>query len=463
MLSKVTNKVVHFIGFCAVGFLTVAPAHANSLQESVVQALNHHPSVEAAVANRDALRQERREQWANHFPTLNIRGAGGRVFGDNSTSRGLLVTRGSAYSYLWEGSATLTQPLFNGFETFNRVKASDVRVSSAQSSIAEVRESLALSTVLAYMDVLRASTSLASVQKHDDKIDDYIDRIGSMVEQGGAEESMSVQAKDIGAQLKNTYHNLKGQSLSAEVTFSELTGFYPDETFNMPPSIFFKDLPDDVEIAVSYALEHHPSLRAAQLEAQALKHDVDADKQFYYPDFDGELSYLKRDQREEIGGEATDAKAVVRVNWDLSVAGGQAARVRQSKERARESLAQQEETKRRIERDVRIAYNEIQTAQNQLMVLKERRDLNVELVQNYNSQFEAARINLLQLLQSENALFNTELSLKNGTFRHVAAKFNALASMGVLQNALGVGLRRDRELPAPPPYVLKGSESADAR
>ena len=67
------------------GALFGVSADAENLEEAVVSALNYHPSVEAAIANRDAYIEERSEQWADYFPTLNVRATGGRAFGETST------------------------------------------------------------------------------------------------------------------------------------------------------------------------------------------------------------------------------------------------------------------------------------------------------------------------------------------------------------------------------------------
>ncbi len=419
------------------GALFSVPAYAENLEEAVVSALNYHPSVEAAIANRDAYIEERSEQWADYFPTLNVRATGGRAFGDNSTSRGLQVTRNSTYSYLWEGALTLTQPIFDGYETQHRVEAAQSRRESANFNIVDVREKLALSTVVSYMDVLRAREALSRLGKHGDKIADYQGRISKMVEEGAADETLLSQAQDIRAQLDNTLANLEGQIRKSHAKYEELVGRFPAEEMDRPvPRLDL--IPEDVNDALEYARAHHPMLRAAYYTEAAVLEDAEAEKQFYYPDVNGELSYLKRDQAEEIGGEVIDAKAVVRLNWDISTAGGQFARVRKNLQRHNESKAQRSETERQIIRDIRIAYGELETAKDQIKVLRERVRINEDLFKNYEAQFEGARINLLQLLQSDNALFNARLALVNGEFRVLASQFAVLASMGRLQESMNV-------------------------
>lgn len=437
-MSRTSRILAAKAGFLAATLcLLSASARAELLGPAVESALNHHPSVEAAIANRDAFAQEKREQWADHFPLLNVRGAGGRVYGDNSTSRGLTVTRGADYSYLWEGSVTLTQPIFDGFETFNRVDAADLRMESAGYEIIDVRENLALRTVLAYLDVLRGRDTLARINAHRTKLEEYQQRIQKMVDEGAADKSMAVQAQDIKSQLDSTMTDIEGQLKSANAEYAELTGHMPDDPMTLPEPRFDM-LPEDVAAGVSAALEMHPSLKAATMTSKALAYEAEAEKQFYYPDVSGELSYLERDQKDEIGGEAVDAKAVVRLNWDISLAGGQGARVRKTLYREHESRARRAETERQVERDVRIAYSDFATSGERVKIQTERVKINEDLFGNYEAQFEAARVNLLQLLQADNALFNAKLALLNGEYKLLASHFAVLASMGRLQEALNV-------------------------
>lgn len=417
--------------------LLASPGRAELLGQAVEAALNHHPSVEAAIANRDAFEYEREEQWANHFPSLNIRGAGGRIYGDNSTSRGLTVTRGAAYSYLWEGAVTLTQPLFNGFETFNRVDAAEMRRASASFNIADIRENLALQTTIAYLDVLRTREALEQLNVHKGKLADYQARIQNMVDEGAADASMVVQARDIKLQLESTIADIEGQLRTANARYAEFVGRLPDDPMEKPvPRLDM--LPDDLNSAVTFAKANHPSVKAARFTEKALGTEAEAEKQFYYPDVNGELSYLKRDQEDVIGGEVIDAKAVVRLNWDLSLAGGQFARARKAEKRHFEGRAQRAELERAIERDIRTAFSELKTARARLELQRDRVKINENLFENYEAQFNGARVNLLQLLQADNALFNTRLAQINGEYELLASQFALLASMGRLQEALNV-------------------------
>lgn len=413
------------------------PAQAESLTQAVVQALNQHPAVIAALANRDALAHERQEYVSDYFPELNVSASTGRMYADNSTSRGLSVTRGAGYSWVNEGSISLRQMIFDGFETMNRVEAAGARKDSANLDVIDVRESLAMRAVAVYLDVLRNQETLIRLRTQQSKLDDYIKRIATLVDEGIVDESMVAQARDVRAQLQSTEAAVEGSLAVAKADYREVIGREPEG--DMVRAGARNDiLPTDVEKAVQAALQTHPSLRAADLSAIAYERDAEAEEGVLYPDVSGELSYLKRDQRDLIGGESLDTRAMLRVNWTLQTGGEQFSRIKKTKSRQSESRARREERERQIERSVRAAYADIDSAAQQVSVLKDRVRLGQDLMRTQTTQFEGARITLLQLMQTDNALFNSEMTLLNGEYRYLAAQYAALAGMGKLQESFNI-------------------------
>ena len=418
-------------------YMVPAAARAEPLVDAVTEALNNHPSIDAAIANRDALQQERREYTSDYFPELNVSAGSGRMYGDNSTSRGLNTTRGAGYSWVHEGSVSLRQMIFDGFETSNRVDAASARKDSANFEILDTRESLALRSVAVYMDVLRNQEVLAKVRAQEAKLDDYIKRIADMVEEGVVDESMVAQARDVKAQLTSTQASIEGALATALADYREAIGRDPSGVLAMPEDKS-KLIDPDVEKAVQAALQTHPSLHAVSLAEAAYQYDADAETGVLFPDLTAEASSTKRDQRDLIGGESVDSRAMVRVNWTLQTGGEQFARMKKTKLRESESHARRMERERQVERAVRVAYADMKSGMHQLDVLNDRVRLSRDLLRTQNTQFEGARITLLQLMQTDNALFNSEMSLLNGEYRARASQYAALAGMGRLQEALSI-------------------------
>ena len=421
----------------AVLTLISGTARAETLGAAVATALSEHPTVQAAVAERDLAKEQEREKYSDYFPQLNANAAAGRVYGDNSTSRGLTFDRGAGYSNTGEGSVSMRETIFNGMQTVNQVAAARERTSSADDNIIDVRENLALRAVLAYLDVLRSRESVAMIRDHNKKIADYRARIEKMVEDGGADMSMAVQAHDIQNQLDSTLADVEGQLNKAMAEYNEVMG-HPVSDPMERPILAENALPKDAEQAVQLARDSHPALRGAKSQGVAADHDISAEQGTLYPSLTGEMSYYKKDVADLIGGEVTDARALVRMNWDFSTGGAQLAKIRQARERKVQTEAQVADLSGRIEREIRKAYAELDAAKTRMNVNRDRTGISKDLVATYEKQFEAAKVTLLNLLQAENTDFNARLGLLSADYRYQAAQYSVLANTGHLQDSLHI-------------------------
>ena len=431
------------MAFSAVMFISPA-VFAETLEQSVASALTQHPQVESAIAAVNAAEQGQKEQYSAYFPSLEVNATGGRIFGDNSTSRGLSVTRGEGYSYLWEGSVAARQLIFDGLESKNRVSSARAEAEAAEYSLADVRGTLAFQTTQTYVNLMRTQIGLALLLGQEKSVNDYLSRIEGMVEDGAADEAELQQAKDVSVILDNFIADYEGQARTLEADYFELTGHLPENGLEMPV-IIEGQIPENVDEAIQSAKDAHPLLNAAQMQSQSAKHEMEAEKSTYAPQFNGELSYLKSDKDDIIGGEVEDGKAVVRMNWGFETGGAQKARIQQRTYEYKQAMARIAEVERQVERGVRQAYSELETAKKQLANQKRRHDLNKKLFETYQIQFEGALISVLQLMQADNQVLLTKLETSNAQSRVLLAQYSVLAAMGQLQNALNIKVASTHE------------------
>ncbi|MEC7576118.1 MAG: TolC family protein, partial [Pseudomonadota bacterium] len=209
-------------------------AQAESLFEAVEKTLANHPRQESAMLRLEAAADKRREEKSAFFPTLSGNAAGGRVYGDNSTSRGLSVTRGSGYSWLWEGDIALTQNLFNGMGTVNRHSAAIDREEAAKYSMDDVREMLTIETVNAYMDVLRAEDSLRYIAEYKAALEKYRPQFKVLIDQGAVDSTDQSQAFDMIARASKLENDFNAQKQSAIARYAMMTGHEPQGELHAP-------------------------------------------------------------------------------------------------------------------------------------------------------------------------------------------------------------------------------------
>lgn len=430
------------------GVLLASFARAESLETAVLDAVNRHPGVEAALAGRDAAIESQNEAYSAFFPELRASAAAGRVYGDNSTSRGLSTTRGEGFSGLAEASLTATQLLFDANATRNRVEAAQARRSSANINVIDVRETVALRAVQAYLSVLRARDILDMSTAYRAKITEYIGKIESRVKEGASDASELSQAQDLAIMMDNALAGYRADLETALAAYQESVGRMPEEPLS-PPKGLISALPATLEAALAQAHATHPMLRAAGYQAVAASHERDAEKSALLPDLTAEASWYRKDIADIIGGEATDARGLVRMNWSFSTGGADLARVRRKDHEYAESKARRDEVARQVDLEVRQAWANLEMARKQSTLARARVGLNESLLKTYETQFEGAKITMLQILQAENSLFGAQTESANTGWRAMAAGYGLLAGMGGLQTSMNMVGAKDDPDPNP--------------
>ena len=424
------QKVIFFTSALALFSLSTTHTHAKTLSEAILSAWQNHPSLSAAEATVNYSNSEVKEQYSAYFPQLNVSAYGGRGFGDNATSRGLSVTRGEGYSNMWEGNVALRQGLYDAGGRDSRYDAAKIRENAALLTLESTKDALAHNVTLSYLELMRVYQTLSFLKKHRSNINDYITRIKQAVDSGAADEAEYKQALDIALIWEDQQVANETLLISAKSTYLEAVGEMPEGHIKTP-KITPETFPQSLDAALAQSTTFHPELLRAKLEEDAAKYGIETEEAGLFPTVDGEVSYLQSEKRDILGGEATDARALVRMNWAFDTGGSGKQRIAKSKYKLAEMQARTNELKRQIQRGVRLAYAEYNGAATRLKTQQKRLNLATNLLQTSREQFDGARISLLQLMQSEDQLFQIMLENLNARNQMRVNQFNILAAVGM--------------------------------
>ncbi len=420
-LFSITTAMASF-AFCN-------PAGAKTLEEAMSFAVYHHPKMEAAEANTGLATRQRLEEFSAYLPVLSVNAMGGRLFGDNSTSRGLSVTRGQGYSGTWEGNVALRQNFYDGGERKNRVRSAKMREKAADANELDVREVISATVARVYINLLSSYRIIAMIQDHQHNLEDYINRLKSGVDEGAIDEGEYRQAANLRLYWSDVLSTYEGQLKTAKAAYYEIVGEEPSGEMATPLLPDYA-IPENVDEALYVLRETHPALRNSAYTVESLEKDIAAQRAAFLPDVSGELSYTKSDKKDLLGGELEDAHAYMRLSWSFDAGGAVFHRVEQSKFQHEASIAQQRDLQRTLERDLKIAYAEYESAISQLQTQNQRLEIGSSLFQTTKEQFEGARSTLLELAQADNLRFQSQLDQVSAQDRVLLAQYGILYSMG---------------------------------
>lgn len=426
------------LSMCLSSMISVSASHAETLQDAVKKAVLNHPAVERAAIAADIAKQDMREQRSGFFPTLSASLGGGRLYGDNATSRGLNVTRGAGYSWLWEGNAALNQMIFDWNQTSNRVDSAIAERKGAVHTFEDVKQSIAIQTVQNYLALHRAQVLYDEAQNHMRAMEDYRGRIEKLVEGGGADEAEASRARDLVLVAQNAVVNLKGQLAAAKANYIEVVGTAPETTLSRPSLPLMLDEDLKIDEIVKRIQAHHPQILALHQQMEAQDYTIRAEEKEVLPKVGSEFSYTKKDQKDVIGGESVDARAMLRLNWSMDTGGAQFARAQKAKLQKDQNRTQVEELRRSLERNLRIALASLEVAREQRDIQQGRYDELTQTLATYKQQFEATKRSLLEVAQTESQVFTAYNDFLAAEYGVLDAAYGFLASQGRLIDAIEI-------------------------
>jgi outer membrane protein TolC len=436
-LREKTTKAYIYIFLCSWLFLIAGASvsNAQSIHEAVIYALENNPKIDGVRASQDAASYDSKATQSSYFPEISAILTAGRVYQDNATSRGLSTTRGSAYSGYGEGSLALHQMIYDGMETANKYDASEAREQSRYYGMLDTQVQVAAQVVQNYIESLRLRSALQLIDIQNEKLMDYQDRIKDMADQGMSDESELQQAYDVAMVIDSLRADYEGRLIVAEAAYVQAVGKPVPDQMIVPESV--QDLVEkDLDQVIAQAKADHPLVRAAYMQSKAVGYEVEAEQGRLYPDLSGELSHLKSDKLDVIGGESQDSRAVLKMNWSFSTGGKEEYSIKRKRSEHLETLYKVKEIESNIEQGVREAYARYLTFWRKSELSTRRVALNKKLMSTYQSQFEGSRINLLALMRAQSQLFKAELEDNDNSFNLLSAQYGVLTARGELLDVI---------------------------
>lgn len=414
-------------------------AQQQTLREVTQQAILTNPEVlnrwhafQAAGAERDAA-------FGAYLPNVNLTASAGRNQNDNRFANNDLNQRSAALS--------LNQMLYDGFLTKNEVSRLDHTRLVRLFELYDASENTALEVVRAYTDLLRYRklTSLAE--------DNYVrhktvfEQIQNKVKAGAGRR---VDLEQISGRLALAEANLLTETSNlhdVSARFQRLVGAPPSKDLANPAPLI-KDIPSNIKAALEAANHHHPNLLAAVENVRAVDKSVSARRSAYQPRVDLRLRTERGNNIENVSGGTTNNTAEVVLSWNLFNGGTDQARVRQAADLLNLARDQRDKACRDIRQTLSIAYNDTRKLTEQLNFL-DQHQLSIEKARDaYRQQFDIGQRSLLDVLDTENEVFQAKRAFANAEYDLLFAYARTHAGMGTLYSALGISRQIADDAPA---------------
>ena len=416
-------------------------SQAASLSETIQHAVTTNPDVLQAGSNRRAIDNELNQANGLFRPQIDFEAAIGPEFSNNSTTRGR-AARGSGDAGTWmrrtTSSLTVQQKIFDGFASKSEQERQAARVDAAAARVVERTEFLALDVSQSYLDVLRntdiVEQAVQNVENHRRIEDEVRTRVDAGESGVGDLQQAEARVASARATLVETQRDLE-QSI---ISFRRFVGQEPDNLTR--PTLNEAAIPANVDAAVETAFSQNPTLNLSRADIDVSRAELSASNASLWPTLDFELIANRNHNTDGTRGANKDVTAMMVVNYNLYRGGIDVANKHEFHERLAESRERFLHLRRLAEEEVRQSWNSMVKARARAEALADEVLANAQVVATYRQEFEIGQRDLLDLLDSENELFNARVRHLTSDY---SAQFNAyrlLASIGGLVKEMNVAV-----------------------
>ncbi|CAK7024396.1 MAG: hypothetical protein DESF_01011 [Desulfovibrio sp.] len=413
---------------------------AITVEDSIYGVLRTNRALRGIQENRNVLTHEVDRAKAGFGPRVDVTGrAGGSVLNDSST-------RNKDLDYQMWGlagvSAQLVQPIWDGFATRSRVRTAKSTLESVKFRVFDTATSLSLEGIISHIDVLRRRKILElaemNVSQHKALVNQAQDRASL-----GADTAADVtQARSRLQRALSSLSEAKAALLVAEDRYVRLTGL--PATAKMAPVTMPPELYKGPDAVMTQAEQSNPKVAAYMQDIRAARGERELADSAFYPTLNLEAgpNYTDRGGASDRWIYSFDVLGVVR--WNIFNSGADLAERRAASARIRQSRQVMYDFIDELKLDIENTWTNYQAAQEQFSHYSKAVEYSRYTRSAYIEQFQIGRRSILDVLDTENELFNSSTQAETargnilvGAYRLSALSGNLLPQMSINTGPLG--------------------------
>lgn len=405
---------------------------AQELNDIVADSIQAHPEILEQVHVFRQVDRDRDIAASGWRPSVDLQASTGRYETESPFTQNIQRDYNSSRAEL-----SVTQNLFNGFDTTYQQEQTEAQLQSALFEIFDTADNIALDTVQAFVDVLRqqklVELATSNVSNHERILSQIRERSESGVGRRSELQQTEGRVARAHASLIGQQNNLQ----DAESGLHELLGRYVVASRLEDPEM--PELPGQaLDELIDIALQEHPAIKVANYNVNATLADASRARSNNYPKLDLQLAKEVGNDISGLDGTLDEMRLVLNLSYNLYRGG--ADRATESKKIS--AVHQNKEFSRKVQRQVintlRLAWAADQSLTQQMDFLNAHIEKSRETVESYGEEFFIGQRDLIDLLNAENELNSAQNQYANAYYDALAARYRILEGTGILFPALSL-------------------------
>lgn len=337
-----------------------------------------------------------------------------------------------------EATLSLTQLIWDGSGTLNDMDRTAAEAESQRFQILSSASDMALDVAQSYLDTAQAFEVL---QLSEDNLAIHKSIFRDIKRRAQSGMGSTADVSQVEARVAKAEANLlaaQNQLLDAQTQFKRLVGDIPQDLIF--PQADQNFIPESLDSALAQAYKQHPTIKVAQVDVEAARFQYEQSKAANYPTLSLEASHSLREDAGGYEGRSTETLAMLRLRYNLFNGGRDKANIDSAAYKMNQAKDLRESAYRQVEEGTNLSWSSLDLSSKQKVFLSNHVDSVSDTVIAYQKQYRIGQRTLLDLLNSQNELFEARKDYLDTKYSEQYAKFRVLNATGTLLDALRIDI-----------------------
>lgn len=405
------------------------PAQSQTLEQAVAYTLTTNPDIKASFNEFMSKVYDAEASSGAYLPSIDLDAGIGYEAVDLATGVENDLNRK-------EATLSLTQLLWDGSSTLNDMGRTAADAESVRFQLLAEAQDMALEVADIYLDAVKAfevlQLSESNLAIHKEIYRDIKRRVESGI--GSTADLTQVEAR-----IAKAHGNLlaaQNNLFDTHTQFQRVVGQSPQGLIF--PRADQMAIPYTLDEALNKAYETHPVIKVAQADVDSARFQYEQTKGVNFPTLSIEANQTWRDDAGGYEGSAEEFSAMLRMRYNLYNGGSDADRTESAAYQLNKAKDFRDRTFRSVEESLRLSWSALDLTLQQKEFLADHVDSASQTVIAYNKQYRLGKRTLLDLLNTENELFEARKDYLDAKYDEQYAKYRVMNATGNLLSALRV-------------------------
>jgi outer membrane protein len=411
---------------------------------AIIQAYQNNPQLNAQRAATRAVDENVSIALGGYRPRVSASGSVTQTYlesiartGPTSVCTSLNCGSVGAGSY----GVTATQTLFNGFQTGNRTRQAEAQVFSARELLRSTEQSVLLSAVTAYMNLLRDSALLELQRSNVTVLEATLRQTRDRFNVGEVTRTDVAQAESRLAAGRSSLLTAESNYTTSRANYRQVIGVEPGRLVPAMPVDRFS--PRNLAGALARARTEHPSITTATYNVDAASFQVKIAEGALLPTLtlQGAAAKTHGATNSLTTASSLSASATAQLTVPLYQGGGEYATIRQAKETLGQRRLDLDTARDQVQANVTQAWGQLEAAKAQIEATQAQVAAAEIALNGVREEARVGQRTTLDVLNAQQDLVTARSALVTAQRDRVVASYTVLSTVGSLSpQILGLGI-----------------------